>query len=351
MLDIHKLFSEIKSSKASILLVEPYRVKYVPLGLIKLYSYFKYTNLVTVRFGKHKFEPERYGYIFISSGEFSYYKNTILDIVKFYAREYPYSHIIVGGVLAQLDNTLYEELANYATVINTQIEFLDDILLDYSLYSDNPWDFIFTTRGCKMDCDFCYVKQIEPKPYVTNKWESQIYRFSKPYIMVHDNNICSFGEQHFVKVIRAIRDTTKLVMFDNGFDCRFWNNTFTSALYLIKDQLGCSSVRFAFDSMNQDGKIQRAISSVSEFIDPSNILVYILANYSPIEETKYRANEILKLGAYPFIQYYTPLTWDKAPLEYKGEYYNPENITLHNYYNNKAYKFMSYESYKSNQLI
>jgi len=141
----------------------------------------------------------------------------------------------------------------------------------------------------------------------------------------------------------------KPVMFDNGFDCRFWNKDAKANCIRLQDAglLQYTSIRFAFDSMNQDGKIQRALEDVKKFHPIGNVLVYILVNFeADIDECFYRASEVAKIGAYPFIQYYTPLDWRDEPKLYQGPKYTPELHILNDFFNGKHYSYTSYENYK-----
>ena len=356
--DSTKAFEFIKAIQGNVLLVEAMRNKYVPLGLLKLYTYYMYysnftvLNLLHYAIGKYKFENTIYDTIFISAGEFSYYHKQIINVVSFYRREYPDAHIIVGGVYCIIDDGICQDLNNLGCiVIATNIYELDDMLtaIDYSLFSWNPWSFIFTSRGCKMSCAFCYVKDIEDKSYCTANWEQQIENSAPRNIMIHDNNILSYGREHFTDVTNALIRVGKPVMFDNGFDCRFWNKDAKANCIRLQDEglLQYTSIRFAFDSMNQDGKIQRALEDVKKFHPIGNVLVYILVNFeADIDECLYRASEVAKIGAYPFIQYYTPLDWRDDPKLYKGPSYTPELHILSDYFNGKWYNEMEYEMYK-----
>ena len=345
----------VKRNCRKILLVEPYSYKYVPLGLIKLYTLFKhcYTRSFNVdyRLGKHKFENIKYDVIFIASGEFSYYHDKVISVINFYRREFSDTRIIVGGVYAITDDTFAKEVSDLGcTVINSNIDLLDNLsFIDYSLFKWNPWNFVFTTRGCKMKCKFCYVQKIEPECKILNNWHLQIRDNTPQNIMIHDNNILSFGAEHYWNVISRLVRANKPVMLDNGFDVRFWNNDFNQQTKRLADAnlLGYSSIRFAFDSMNQDGKIQNALLDVGKYYPIEDVLVYVLVNYkSSFEECFYRANEVAKTRAYPFIQYYTPLSWTDEPFKYKGEQWTPEFYAMHDYFNDKIYRRMSYEDYK-----
>lgn len=348
-------FDFINQKYNRILLVETQHIKYPPLGLLKLYSFYKYIKgvpYVDIRFGKHVFAHAKYDIIMITGGEFSYYKNKLISIVEFYKREYPGVPIVVGGVYVIANKAIREELESVGcTVIATNINELDNSLnyVDYNMYKWNPWQFIFTTRGCTRKCKFCYVKDIEPVNFILETWKNQILaNDTPPYIMIHDNNILSFGIKHFRDVVDTICESKRPILFNGGYDVRYWNEEYNQLTKKLVLRGLCSnqSIKFAFDNMQSDGKIQSALKDVTEYyLNMEEVLVYTLVNDSPIEDAKYRASEIVKLGAYPFIQLYTPLEWTDDPHNYRGDNWHPEVHVIHDYYNYKYYKITSYEEF------
>jgi hypothetical protein len=359
-------FDFINRRFSKVLLVETQLIKYPPLGLLKLYSFYKYkmgVPYVDMHYGKLAFHGTRPDIIFISSGEFSYYHRKLISIVEFYQREFHGVPIVVGGVYVIANKDVRLELESLGCiVIATNINELDNTLyyVDYHLYNWNPFQFVFTTRGCTRACKFCYVKTIEPEHFILDSWKNQILAPDSPkYLMIHDNNILSFGPKHVRDVIDTICEAKRPVIFNGGFDVRYWNedyNNLTQKLYMRK-LCGNQSIRFAFDNMTEDQKIQSALKDVSEYYqNMEEILVYILVGDGDIEEAKYRAAEVARFGAYPFIQVYTPIEYkDENVFNYKGEKWNPEIRVLHDYYNYKHFKNVSYElfleDYKKRGLI
>ncbi len=339
-----------------VLLVENHLVKYPPLGLLKLYSFYKYQKgvpYVDFHYGKLAFIGTKPDIIFITSGEFSYYHSKLLSIVEFYKREYPGVPIVIGGVYVIANEEIRKTLNDMGcTVIACNIDHLDNTLyyIDYHMYNWNNFQFIFTTRGCANKCKFCYVPKIEPNSFILDSWKNQILANDVPrYCMIHDNNILSFGSKHYRSVVDTLCEARRPVIFNGGFDVRFWNeenNRLTEKL-VRRNLCGNQSIRFAFDGMGQDGKVQSALKDVSEYYQNlGEVLVYVLINDSPIEEAKYRAAEVAKLGAYPFIQVYTPLDYiHEDVFAYKGKGWTPEVKVVHDYYNYKHYLHESYETF------
>lgn len=337
-----------------ILMVDTKLIKFPPLGLLKLYSFYKYVKgvpYIDMHYGKLAFYGNNYDIIFISAGEFSYYHDKMISIVEFYKREFPKTMICIGGVYVIANKSVREQLSDMGcVVISTNLDKLDNTLyyVDYHLYNWNPFQFVFTTRGCTRKCSFCYVKDIEPEHFILESWKNQILASDTPkYIMIHDNNILSFGEKHYRNVVDTLCEAKRPVIFNGGFDVRYWNeeyNQLTKKL-VMRGLCGNQSVRFAFDNMSQDNKIQSALKDVSEYYkNLEEVLVYVLINNSTIDECKYRANEVLKFGAYPFIQYYTPLDFiHEDVFQFKGVNWTPELHVIHDYYNYKYYKNETYD--------
>ena len=353
-------FDYINQKFNRILLVESQHIKYPPLGLLKLYSFYKYIKgvpYVDMRFGKHVFAHEKYDVILITSGEFSYYKHKLVSIVEFYKREYPGVPIVVGGVYVIANKDIRTQLEDLGcTIIATNINELDNTLyyVDYHMYNWNPWQFIFTSRGCTRKCKFCYVKDIEPTNFVLDSWKQQILaKDVPPYIMIHDNNILSFGEKHFRDVVDTICESRRPVLFNGGYDARYWTEEFNqlNKKLVMRGLTSNESIKFAFDNMTADGKIQTCLKDVAQYVqNMEEVLVYTLINDSPIEEAKYRAAESLKLGARPFIQVYTPLDYtDENPFNFHGKEWTPEVKIVHDYYNYKHYKTCTYDAYLENE--
>lgn len=352
----------ISGDYGSVLLVSPYLYKKVPLGLIKLYTYYKtfakYPPLyIDYVLGRLNYNDRDYDVIFITSGEFSYYHDLVIKTIKYYRKEFPKSKIVVGGVYAigsEDFSTQVNELG--ADVIRTNLDKLDNSLthLDYSLFPWSPTTTIFTTRGCKIGCKFCSVKRIEPTAYELsyNIIRQQIFSSSQRIIEITDNNILCFSTAHFELVIDMLLKSKKKVIFDNGFDCRLFNIKIYDLMgeLISSGQFVKFGIRLAFDSTDsQDGKLQTAIKALSKNFPAEHILVYVLANFSDIDDVKYRANEVAKLGAYPYIQYYAPISWKNLPNEYKGKFFNPETLILLEYYNSMAYKSIQYDKFLKNK--
>jgi hypothetical protein len=317
-----------------ILLVQPkYISKYPPLGLMKISTYHKdkgdkisYVNGLWRNDDLYKFDK-----IFITS-LFTYDIDIVIETIKYYQNLHSCDEIIVGGIAATLLSEKIVDETGIAPIkgVWKEVEFCPP---DYSLFSSHKWgnhSFVFTSRGCPNKCPFCAVKFLEPVFFINKNWKEHI-NISLPYIMIHDNNIISAGLEHYTDVLTYLRKIEKPVTFDNGFDCRLFNEDHCK--YLSKINL--RTIRFAFDSMDQNGAIQRAVKlCIKHGIPKSKILVFILYNFrDTLDDALYRAEQVSKLGARPYAMRYIPLNaidrdssfskgWDKSLCDDFFEYVN-----------------------------
>lgn len=290
------------------LLIEPdYYAKYPPLGLMKISSYLK-NKLQHVDYRKgicNNLEYQRYDKVYISS-LFTYDFDTVLKTIEFYKSKCINAEIVVGGIAATLIPNKISNIVNLKIIKSLwlDVEFTPP---DYDLFSTHPWgdhSFVFTTRGCPNNCSFCAVQKLEPDRIINHRWKEHISP-NHSSIMIHDNNLTSFDINHFSTVMEHLKILSKPVTFDNGFDCKL----FTEEHCKLLSKINIRTIRFAFDSLSQDGYIQKAIRLCNKFgISSKKILVYVLYNFNDnINEALYRAKEITKLGARPYAMRYTPL--------------------------------------------
>jgi len=291
-----------------VLLVEPfYRSKYPPLGLMKISTYHKNLGDIVcfARGIKKDLNFDEFDMVYITS-LYTFEADEVNRTINYYRQKCHNADVRVGGIYASL---MPEHICTMTGIMPHVGLWMDVEMLppDYSLtpfapYSDHS--FVFTTRGCPNRCGFCAVKTTEPELFVNSRWKEHI-SLKLPKVMVHDNNITAAGFNHFKEVMDFLAAIKKPVTFDNGFDCR----KFTELHCRLLSKIKINSIRFAFDSMAQEGYIQRAILMCGKHgIKASKIMVYVLFNYKDtIENALYRAREIAKLGAKPYAMQYVPL--------------------------------------------
>ncbi|GAB6099216.1 hypothetical protein JCM16358_10950 [Halanaerocella petrolearia] len=331
----------------NILLVDPVYIKYPNLALMKISTYHKKKgNKVFYQqgFSKQKVDPE----IIYVSALFTYKANKTIKVINKYQKSYPKAEIKIGGIYP----SLMPEHVEKNTGIKPHIGLWEKIELlppDYSLFSDHKYSdtsYVFTTRGCRNNCDFCAVNELEPEYKENQSWIDHI-DFDKPNITVYDNNLTTSRFEHFKMVMDKLNEVGKKVCFDNGFDCRYL--TKEHAELIGKLRLKRRGVRLAFDDMSQDGKIQKAVKILrNNGVAKSNIMVYVLFNFKDdLEEALYRANEIKKLNVRVYPQRYVPLDWTKPQSYYVSDAWDKDMVREFRFYwmMYGVYSKMSFEKF------
>lgn len=303
-------------SKQSILLVEPdYKSLYPPLGLMKISTWHKKRG-DSVDFVRGKiFNKKRYDKIYITT-LFTYFAKEVIETVNFYKNFYSSANIKVGGIFA----TLMPDYIKKHTGITPHVGLLkavEDCVPDYALFPSLNYSLTFTTRGCPRDCKYCAVKIHEPRFFAKDRWERDI-DITKNRIVFWDNNW--FFSSNFFKDIDKLKKINKPFDFNQGLDARL----FTAEKAKLLASLKINPLRFAFDSVKEDGHVRRAIQ-MAQKLGIDDIRVYVLYNFedSP-EEFYYKINEINELGALSYPMRYRPIdatdrhhiekNWDKESL-------------------------------------
>lgn len=299
-----------------ILLVEPdYKSLYPPLGLMKISTWHKGQG-DAVDFVRGKgLNNRKYDKVYITT-LFTYFAEEVIETINFYKNFYPSSELKVGGIFA----TLMPEYIKKQTGIAPHIGLLKSVencIPDYSLFPTLKYSLTFTTRGCLRNCEYCAVKTHEPNFLLKDNWENDI-DLSKSRIVFWDNNW--FFSPNFSKDIEKLKKINKPFDFNQGLDARL----FTVEKARLLSSLRISPLRFSFDSVKDDGYVQRAIKTAQEFgID--DIRVYVLYNFkdSP-EDFYYRINELNKLGALSYPMRYRPI--DAIDKHYIDVNWNKESL-------------------------
>jgi len=311
------------------LLVEPnYHSKYPNLALMKISTRLKREGYETEYFKgmKHPTLEDTlngsYDEIYITT-LFTYDSEVSINTINYYKKTYPRAKIVVGGILASLNPEYIEEKTGVVPFVGYSKE-LDMIRPDYDLIkTGTKWDdysFVFTSRGCVNRCPYCAVPKIEPEPWINPNWKNAV-DLNRPNIMISDNNLTSQPLWHFKDVMDFIKRHKLRAVFDNGFDCRLFNEEHLEAIREIK--FVRHGLRFAFDNMSQDGHIQKTMEMIKESgISLGNTYVYVLFNFVDTpQEAEYRARTVVNTGAFPYPQRYVPLNKMIRKPNYIGKYW------------------------------
>lgn len=331
----------------NILLVEPnYKIKFPPLGLMKISAYHKTLGdkVVFVKGFNSKLAYEYWDRIYVTT-LFTYNWKITVDTINQYKALVggDTSRILVGGILASL---MPEEvwratgiaphqgvLSSLHTLDDDNELIVDQMTPDYELFNDAPHNYTlvddsyfgYSTRGCVHKCDFCGVHRIEPKfveyqglkPYVNNIIERYGER---AHLSLFDNNI--LASQKFEQIINDIIDLgfkkgakfgptrkSRKVDFNQGTDARLMTEEHARLL----SQIAINPLRIAFDSIKFKKIYSDKIKLAAKY-GIANLSNYILYNHKDTPEDFWQRlkinidlNSEYNLNIYSFPMKYIPL--------------------------------------------
>jgi hypothetical protein len=309
-----------------VLLVEPgYKVKYPPLGLMKISTYHKLHG-DEVAFYKGisaSVRDQNWDIIYITTMFTFQWKRTI-ETIKFYQRgkQKNKRNIKIGGILASL---LQGDVEN-ETGIKPHFglwQKVDRMPPDYALtngvysYYTNNASIGYMTKGCTNRCQYCAVPKLEPEFVPFIPLEKQLDPNMKDLILL-DNNVLASPE--FPRIVEEIKkqgfykgakfgDAQRHVDFNQGVDARL----LTEEKMALLSQLPLKPLRIAFDDIKFE-KLYISKIRLAHKYGISHLSNFILFNYDDTPEDFYRRlqinielNEELGLSIFSFPMRYIPL--------------------------------------------
>ncbi len=310
----------------NVLLLEPnYNNKYPPLGLMKI-SYYHKEKGDFVKFAKGTLSEDTADYtwdrVYVTSlftFEWEETKKTIeyaIQIAKSPIKVY------VGGIAATLMRERFKEVfkdipdKNFITgLLNVKGKLgyddddkIDRITPDYSMLDDilprkytaeNAY-FMYTTRGCGMNCGFCAVQTLEPKYETRIEITNQIGNIKEKFgekkdLLLMDNNVLispqfteiideiaklGFGKGATFKSPVSGKYVRRYVDFNQGLD----------AFLLVKfpekakklSELAIKPARVAFDHIEDTETYKAAIRLCAQngITELSNYILYNSDSFS-----------------------------------------------------------------------
>lgn len=307
-----------------VLLVEPsYKVKYPPLGLMKISTFHKQRGdeIVFYKGTRAEVRDQEWDIIYIAT-LFTYQWNTVIRTIEFYQRSKYACNIKVGGILASL---LAEDLEE-ETGIKPHVglwEEIDRLPPDYKLfegayeYRVNDASIGYTTRGCIRRCPFCAVPQLEPEyvPYIPLKQQIDP---SKKDLLLLDNNVLASPE--FPKIIAEIKECgfykgakfngkLRYIDFNQGVDARL----LTEDKMELLSQIAIFPLRIAFDDIRMKKLYIEKVRLAKKY-GIKRLSNFILYNFNDTPEDFYERlrinielNEELGASIFSFPMRFIPL--------------------------------------------
>jgi hypothetical protein len=168
---------------------------------------------------------------------------------------------------------------------------IEESNLDYEIFPKCRTSYIWFSRGCIRQCPFCivwkkegHIKPVKPKN-LNPKGET---------ITVVDNNF--FANPEWRSAIDWLIDKSQPVDFISTIDVRLLNEEQGEAL----KRLRLSKLRIAWDNPKEN--LVDKIELLTHFIEPKNIICYVLIGYwSTPQEDLFRVEKLKQMRISPFV--------------------------------------------------
>lgn len=200
--------------------------------------------------------------------------------------------VVVGGVAASLIPEPFEDLG--VEVFRGLHPEAESFSPDYSLLGEFPgYSVTHTSRGCIRKCEFCMVKNLEPKFYFKPNWENDIFPESER-IVFYDNNWSAkpikVMEEDVEKIHHLMKTSgVKTIDFNQSVDCRI----ITPEKVDLMVTLPFRPIRFAFDSISEEEPLTNVLRMFSERGKRFKCSIDMLYNFEEHPKEIYRRMEII----------------------------------------------------------
>ena len=323
-LGLHSDVNILLRKPKRVLLIEPtYKVKYPPLGLMKISTFHKQRGdeVVFYKGTNAELRDQKWDVIYITT-MFTYQWNITIKTIKFYQRNKANRNIKIGGILASL---LQDEVKK-ETGITPHFGLykkVDRLAPDYKLF-DGTYDYFtnnasigYMTKGCINRCPFCAVPELEKEYVPFIPLRKQIDPNKKDLLLL-DNNVLASSE--FPRIIKEIkrygfyngakfRDKLRYVDFNQGIDVRLLTEEKMSLL----SEIAIKPLRIAFDDIKFKKLYMEKIRLAHKY-GIKHLSNFILFNYNDTPEDFYERlrinielNEELGLSIFSFPMRFIPL--------------------------------------------
>lgn len=303
---------------ANILLLEPaYKNKYPPLGLMKIAAFHKNVLHDKVFFSKG---PLRKGLTDITTWDkvyvttlFTFEWKRSIEMIEYAKTLVPIDKIVIGGIASTLMPDEYENATGIHPITGLLNEAgklgypgdeeIDSITPDYTILDDiasyyhYPYEnayFMYSTRGCGMNCGFCAVKTLEPTyiPFISIK--EQIRKIdaastsSKKDLLLMDNNVLKscyfeqiinelielgFGKNAVYTNPKTKRTQKRYIDFNQGLDAYL----LTDSKAALLSKIAIKPARIAFDHIEDKDVYVKAIRTCARH-NINTLSNYVLYN-------------------------------------------------------------------------
>lgn len=190
----------------------------------------------------------------------------------------------------------------------------EDNVLDYSFWPDYKPSLGFTSRGCRLRCEFCFVPKKEGKPKTTNTIDD-IWRGDghKKWLHLLDNDFFGQARENWRKRIAEIVDGNFKVCFNQGINIRLVDDEIAESLSLLNyrdDQFQRRRLYGAWDNRKHEKIFFRGVELLERHgVKPSHLMIYMLIGFDKTEtldDVMYRFNKLVEVGIKPYPMVYDP---------------------------------------------
>jgi hypothetical protein len=237
-----------------------------------------------------------------------------------------FKKVRVGGVAASLLPRYFEPYAEVHVGLMPEVEQFSP---DYSLLPEPPeYSVTHITRGCIRKCAFCMVPKLEPVFRRRKRWQDDLAPGARK-IYFYDNNWLAQSIKNIrqdVADILEVMDTRGIqsVDFNQALDARILTEEKAEELCKLTFDPG---LRFAFDSMEEDGYWQEAVRMCAAR-GQKHFTTYVLYNFTDKPRDLYyrlkehvRIAEELGLQMAAFPMRYHPILEIDSGRNFVGKYW------------------------------
>lgn len=294
---------------------------FVPIGLLKLGSYYKSKkNKVTLVRGKKSADEIEYvpDKILITS-LFTYWSEIFWDTVEYYRSIYPRAKIEIGGIYVTLHCTTEEFKINsrkHRTQIHVGVhKTAEQHLPDYSLLSgDIDYHATHAMRGCIRRCKFCGTWRLEPEMVfkTAKQITKELVKVGKNKIIFYDNNfLANPNIEEILEELAQLKINKRPVLYESqsGFDGRLLEKNKKLAKLIKAARF--QNVRIAWDNGVSDKKsIKKQIDYlVKAGYAARDLSVFMIYNFNhSLDDMIAKQKSCLKWGVQITDCRYRPLT-------------------------------------------
>jgi hypothetical protein len=185
---------------------------------------------------------------------------------------------------------------------------------DYTVYPRFRQSLGFTQRGCRLNCDFCCVRQkegaIRSVSSIHEVWRGEPWPRE---LLLLDNDF--FGQPTWRDCIRDIKEGAFKVSFNQGINARFLTDEAAEAIASVDyrdDSMTVKRIYTAWDNLKDEGRLFDGLNKLVRYgVKPDHIMVYILLGYWPgetHEQRDMRRQKLRDFGARPY-----PMPFTRTP--------------------------------------